>query len=54
MEKVDKKHGLAFLDMAVHVDEQGKLSCKWYEKPTDTGTILNFRSCASLQQEKIF
>ena len=24
----------------------------WYQKPTDTGAILNFRSCAPLQYEK--
>ena len=24
----------------------------WYQKPTDTGTILNFRGCAPLQCKK--
>ena len=26
---------------------------KWYQKPTDTGTILNIRSSAPLQHKKI-
>ena len=27
-------------------------SCKWYQNPTDTGSILNFRSCAQLQYKR--
>ena len=26
--------------------------CTWYQKPSDTGTILNYSSCASLQHKK--
>ena len=28
------------------------ITCKWYQKPTDTGTFLNFRSCTPLQHKK--
>ena len=48
-----KKNELTFLDMAVFVDEQ-KFICKWYQKPTDPGTILNFHSCAPLQFNRNF
>ena len=44
METKDAKHQLSFLDMAVYVDE--KNSSKWYQRPTDTVTILHFCSCA--------
>ena len=27
--------------------------CTWYQNPSDTGTILNYRSCAPLQHKKI-
>ena len=43
---------IAFLDMAVHVIEQRMITCKWYQKQTETGTILHFRSCAPLQHKK--
>ena len=46
---IDKRE-LAFLDMAVHVNEQR--ICKWYQKPADTGAILDFRSCARFHYKK--
>ena len=48
--KGDQKLEIVFLNMAVYVDER-KVSSKWYRKPTDTGTILNFRSCDPLQHK---
>ena len=39
---------LAFLDLEISIDKSRKISCGWYQKPTVTGTILNFRSCAPL------
>ena len=30
----------------------GKLIVGWYQKPTDSDTILNFRSCAPLQYRR--
>ena len=44
--------GLAFLDINVNVSSKNNITCHWYQKPTDTGIILNFRSCAPLQHKK--
>ena len=41
---------LIFVDIAVYVDER-KFSSKVCQKPTDTGTILNFRNCDPLQHK---
>ena len=43
---------LAFLDINVNVSSKSNITCHWYQKPTDTGIILNFRSCAPLQHKK--
>ena len=43
---------LEFLDLQTIIDKSRKISCWWYQKPTDTGTILNFRSCAPLQYKR--
>ena len=37
--------------MAVYVDEKREVSSKLRQKPTDTGTILNFRSCDPLHHK---
>ena len=53
IETTNTNGNLAFLDLKVSIDESRKIECGWYQKPTDTGTILNFRSCAPpLVQEK--
>ena len=45
---------LTFLDMSINVNVQpeGTIVCTWYQKPSDTGTILNYRSCSPLQHKK--
>ena len=43
---------LAFVDLNINVNNDRRISCHWYQKLTDTGIILNFRSCASLQHKK--
>ena len=43
---------LAFLDINVNVSSKKIITCHWYQKPTDTGIVLNFRSCALLQHKK--
>ena len=43
---------LAFLNLNIKLNEARKISCHWYQKSTDTGIILNFRSCASLQRKR--
>ena len=44
---------LAFLDLQISIDKSKKISCGWYQKPTDTGTILNFRSCAPFSTREV-
>ena len=43
---------LAFLDLNINLNEDRKISCHWYQKSTDIGIILNFRSCAPLKHER--
>ena len=43
---------LTFLDLQISIYKSRKISCGWYQKPTDTGTILNFRSFAPLQYKR--
>ena len=42
---------LAFVDLNVNGDSGKKVAKGWYEKHTATGTILNFRGCAPLQNK---
>ena len=42
---------IPFLDMKIS-NIQGRLSSKWYNKPTDTGLVLNFHSLAPLRYKK--
>ena len=43
---------LAFLDLQTSIDKSRKINRGWYQKPTDTGTILNFGSFAPLQYKR--
>ena len=38
--------------MSINVQPEGDIFCTWYQKPSDTGKILNYRSCAPLQHKK--
>ena len=40
IENFDSNDNLAFLDFNVNVE---KVTCGWYQKPTDTGSISKFR-----------
>ena len=40
------------MDLQISFDKIRKINCGWYQKPTDTGTILNFRSCDPLQYKR--
>ena len=42
LEKVNIEENLAFLDINVNVSSKSNITCHWYQKPTDTGIILNF------------
>ena len=37
---------LVFLGFEISIEMDRRASCGWYQKPTDRGIILNFRSCA--------
>ena len=52
LEKVNMEGDVAFLDINVNVSSKSKITCHWYQKPTETGIILNFLSCAPLQHKK--
>ena len=52
MEKMDQDHEIVIQGMAVYADDKRKVSSKLRQKTTDTGTILYFRSCASLQHKR--
>ena len=52
IEELDSNGNLAFLGLNVNVDSGKKVTCGWFQKPTVTGSILNFRGCAPLQYEK--
>ena len=52
LEKVNMDEDLAFLEINVNVSSKNDITCHWYQKPTDTGIILNFCSCARLQHKK--
>ena len=52
LETTDDKNSFPFLDRSIKVQLEGTIFCTWYQKPSDTGTILNYRSCATLQHKK--
>ena len=52
LEKINVEGDLAFLGINVNVSNKSNITCHWHQKPTETGIILNFRSCASLQHKK--
>ena len=53
IETPNTKGNLAFLDLKISIDKSRKINCEWFQKPTDTGTILNFRSYAPFSTRKI-
>ena len=34
----------AFLELDINVNDDRKISCHWYQKPTEAGIIIKFRS----------
>ena len=52
LETMDATMGLPFLDMRVKTDDRGTTTCEWYQKPSDTGVILNFRSFAPMRWKR--
>ena len=52
IEKPNTNGKMAVLDLQTSIDKNRKINCGWYQKPTDTGTILSFGSCAPLQYKR--
>ena len=52
LEKTNSKGSLMFLDLNIIVSQGRRVICSWYQKPTDTGTILNYRICAPTQYKR--
>ena len=52
LETTDDKNSVPFLDMSINVQPEGNMFCTWYQKPSDTGTTLNYRICAPLQHNE--
>ena len=55
LEKTNSEGNLPFLDLNINVSQGRRVwyqTCNWYQKPTDTGTILNYRSCAPTQYKR--
>ena len=44
---------LPFLDMKI-LNVQGQLSSTWYNKPTDTGLIMNFHATAPKRYKRLY
>ena len=52
LEKTNSEGNLPFLDLNINISQDRRVTCSWYQKPTDTGTILNYRSCAPTQYKR--
>ena len=52
LETTNDKKSLPFLDLSINVKSEGTIFCTWYQKTSDTGTILDYRSCTPLQHKK--
>ena len=52
LEKINMEGVPVFLDILINVSSKINIICHWYQKPTDTGIILQFRSCATHQHKK--
>ena len=48
LEKTNLEGNLPFLELNKNVSQGRRVICSWYQKPTDTGTIPNYRSCAPI------
>ena len=52
IEELDRNCNLIFSVLNVNVDSGTKVTCEWYQKHTDNGTILSFRGCAPVQYKR--
>ena len=52
LEETNSEGNLPFLDMNINVSQGRGVTCRWYQKPTDNGSILNYRCCAPTQYKR--
>ena len=52
LEETNSGGNLPSLEMNIKVSQDRSVTCNWYQKPTDTGSILNYRSCAPTQYKR--
>ena len=52
LEKTNSEGILPFLDLSINVSQGRLVTCSWYQKPTDTANILNYRSGAPTQYKR--
>ena len=45
-------HYIIIYDLNINVSQGRGVTCNWYQKPTDTGTILNYRSSTPRQYKR--
>ena len=50
LEKTNSEGNLPLLDLNINVSQGRRVTCSWYQKPTDTETILKYKSCAPTQK----
>ena len=48
LETTDGKNRSPFLNMSINVQPEGTFFCTWYQKLSDTGTIVNYFCSAPL------
>ena len=41
---------MPLLDLNINVSQGRRVTCSWYQKPTDTETILKYKNCAPTQK----
>ena len=52
LEKPNLEGNSPYLDLNINVSQGTRVTCRWYQKPTDTGTILTYRSYALTQYKR--
>ena len=52
LEETISEGSFPFLHLNINVSQGRGGTWKWYQKPTSTGTILNYRSCAPTQYKR--
>ena len=52
LEENNSERNLSFLDLSINVSQGRGVTCSWYQKATDIGTILYYRSGAPTQYKR--